>query len=208
MKRRVLKAVLAATIVASALALTSCGERTLSPSFTPDLWNSLNPDSSHNNPSYGHTPQVIDIEKTGIEFVGQALIRAAIGGVITTGRHTLIIPPGALTNDVVITLKDVSGTKGYVCCEALPEGLKFQKAVDLITDICDLEDPLGYTVYWVMSPGQLNEAWIDVHGRLTLNGQGLVVPLHHFSTYAPGKAGWGSQPGQAKNGTTTESVWE
>jgi len=118
------------------------------------------------------------------------LIRASTGGVVTAGRHRLTIPPGALKDDTSIQLKDISGSAGYVACEAYPEGLTFEKPVLLETSFGDLKNPFGYTIYWIANPGKADEEWVDMTSSLSSDGSGLTAWLTHFSTYAPGKAGW------------------
>ncbi|HEX7879795.1 MAG TPA: hypothetical protein VF720_10320 [Candidatus Eisenbacteria bacterium] len=130
------------------------------------------------------------------------IIRAASGGVITAGRHRLTIPPGALKQDTSIQLKDVSGSEGYVACEAYPEGLTFEKPVLLETFIGDIKNPFGYTIFWIANPGKSNENWVDMQATVTPDGQSLEAWLSHFSSYAPGKAGWTPRrgvPGHFRN---------
>ena len=137
------------------------------------------------------TIEVIDAEVV----TRTQLIRAATGGVITAGRHRLTIPPGALKQDTSIQLEDVSGAAGYVACEAYPEGLTFEKPVRLETCIGDLKNPFGWTIYWIANPGKNNEDWVDMQAIVSPDGLSLEAWLTHFSSYAPGKAGWSPRRG-------------
>lgn len=144
------------------------------------------------NPRPGLVPVVVSLDAVS----STVLIKAAQGGVVTAGRHRLIVPPGALKVDTEITLRDISSDNGYVTCEALPEGLQFQAPAWLETRFGDVIDPHGFTIYWVADPGTPAETWIELPARYTSDGQGLAVRLNHFSTYAPGKAGWGPVRGR------------
>ncbi|MDZ4805000.1 MAG: hypothetical protein SGI90_09090 [Candidatus Eisenbacteria bacterium] len=123
------------------------------------------------------------------------LVRAKDGGVVSAGRHRLTIPSGALKTDTMIQLKDVTGSAGFVSCEAYPEGLEFSKPVLLESSFRDLKDPFGFTIYWIANPGKSDENWVDMRAGLSADTQGLAVRLSHFSTYAPGKAGWAPRRG-------------
>lgn len=117
-------------------------------------------------------------------------VSALLGGTLNAGRHTLVIPPGALNKDTIITLRDVTGDRGRVECEALPEGLKFRIPATLFTRFSDLKLPQGYTMYWVVDEGTNSEEWIPVGGEISAGNIGISALLYHFSNYAPGKTGW------------------
>ena len=140
-------------------------------------------------------PETITAIGVSEEISVAVLVKAKDGGVVTAGRHRLTIPPGALKTDTMIQLKDVTGSAGFVACEAYPEGLEFSKPALLESSFRDLKDPFGFTIYWIANPGQLNEDWVDMRARLSADNQGLAIWLWHFSTYAPGKAGWAPRRG-------------
>lgn len=144
-------------------------------------------------------PETIDVIAVTEDIATAVLITAKAGGTVTAGRHRLTIPPGALKTDTIILLKDVTGTAGFVSCEAYPEGLEFLKPALLESSFRDLRDPVGFTIYWIANPGQSNEDWIDMRANISANTQGLAVWLHHFSTYAPGKAGWSPRRGGSRH---------
>jgi len=136
------------------------------------------------------TPETITVITVTEDIVSQVFITAKAGGVVTAGRHRLTIPPGALKSDTTIMLRDVTGTIGFVACEAYPEGLEFLKPALLESSFRDLKSPAGFTIYWIANPGMPDEEWVDMQAGLSCDAQGLGIWLHHFSTYAPGKAGW------------------
>lgn len=143
------------------------------------------------SPTTARKPETVStVLKDGSCISVTVLVRALDGGVVESGRHRLTIPPNALDSDTEITLVDVSMKLGYVSCEAYPEGLQFRKPARLESSFKDLKDPTGYSIFWVRDPGSRDEEWIDMRARVSLDGTGLTAMLTHFSTYAPGKAGW------------------
>ncbi|TPW13126.1 MAG: hypothetical protein FD129_1330 [bacterium] len=140
-------------------------------------------------------PETITVITVTEDISSSVLVTAKNGGVVSAGRHRLTIPPGALKDDTLIQLKDVTGSAGFVACEAYPEGLEFLKPALLESSFRDIRSPVGFTIYWVANPGQTDEQWIDMRAGLSADGTGLAVQLQHFSTYAPGKAGWAPRRG-------------
>lgn len=138
-------------------------------------------------------PISIEYDKNVVET--RVFVTAKEGGSVQAGRHQLVIPAGALPADTLITLRDVTSSSGHVACEAYPEGLHFLKPVLLTTHIGDVVDPTGYQIYWVSNPGLAAEDWVRMKSSLNSEGDGLCTWLQHFSTYAPGKAGWGPKAG-------------
>jgi hypothetical protein len=62
-----------------------------------------------------------------LRFVGEAKIIGPEGGTIDMGVHQLVVPQGALSEDVVITGELTTGP--LVAVDLLPHGLTFQKPV-------------------------------------------------------------------------------
>ena len=150
-------------------------------------------------------PQTVEVSVLDPEPISTTvLVTAKAGGLLTAGRHQLRIPAGALKSDTEITLKDMSGMVGFVTCEAYPEGIEFQVPVQLQTSFGDLKEPSKYTVFWIANPGSPDESWIDMRAVLSSDGMGLTTELTHFSTYAPGKAGWGPRRGRGSKSNIEE----
>jgi hypothetical protein len=173
-----------AAVIAVALLITSCGtEPTGVGGRTDDLNGSL---------SSLATSSVISVSapKTGQVITTSKKVSRLLGGTLTAGRHTLVIPPGALSKDTIITLKDVTGVMGRVECEALPEGLKFRLPATLITRFSDLTMVDGHAIYCVVNEGTASEQWVYVGSQVIVGNLGVSALLQHFSRYAPGKAGW------------------
>lgn len=127
--------------------------------------------------------------RTGLVISQTALVSAGLGGIITAGRHTLVISPGALKKDTEITVVDVTGAVGYVECELYPEGLRFKEDVTLVSVTSDLRSPADLTTYWIYKVNEKKLAR-DLGGVESIGGVGVLVHLEHFSTYRIGKAGW------------------
>jgi hypothetical protein len=141
----------------------------------------------------GLLPELVDVVEapiTGQVVENRKRISALLGGTITAGRHTLVFPPGALRSDTIITLRDLTGVKGRVECEALPEGLSFRLPVLLTSRFSDLVLVRAHTMYWIVGEDTPDEEWVPVGGVVSIGNLGLSVNLRHFSKYAPGKAGW------------------
>ena len=179
-------------LIASSIAPIGCGNQ--GPT-EPGM--SLQPDSSFipvpggdGDDMTATSVDVVSAPVTGKVVEKRVRISALLGGTISAGRHTLVIPPLALSRDTWITLRDVTGVMGRVECEALPEGLQFKLPATLITRFSDLELPHGHAIYWIVREGTADEQWVCVGGQLTVANLGISTPLFHFSSYAPGKAGW------------------
>jgi hypothetical protein len=134
--------------------------------------------------------QPVSAPVTGTVVTSSRKVSALLGGVVSAGRHTLVIPPGALTRDTIITLRDVTGVMGRVECEALPSGLQFRLPVLMVTRFADLKPPAGHALYWVLNEGTASEKWVLVGGQVTAGNLGISAQLTHFSRYCPGKNGW------------------
>jgi hypothetical protein len=160
-------------------------------------------DDTTTAPPTGDSPQLVHTAGSGLspqsggssgsgsgeDVRKSVLISALKGGSFNAGRHRLTFPPGALLRDTQITIVDVTNRVGFVECELYPEGIVFLKPVTLETQFSDITDPAGYSMYWLADDSPVN-VWMNVGGKLTSDGKGIVVTLHHFSDYAPGKTGW------------------
>jgi hypothetical protein len=116
-------------------------------------------------------------------------IDGAVGGVVSLGRCTLTLPPGAFEGTQTITMEcdDAGGLE----CRLYPEGLQFSQPVQLTMLLLGAPiDGPGATIYW-WDP--MAGSWVDMMGTYNPKGHTVTADLHHFSTYSPGKggrAGW------------------
>jgi hypothetical protein len=116
------------------------------------------------------------------------LVMAAKGGIVTAGRYTVTIPPFALTENTLITVR-VEEADGTVGCELLPHGIQFAAPVLLTMNLTGTSftatEPV--TIFWYdTSKG----VWVDVGATLDIATLRVSSQLPHFSSYKAGRAGW------------------
>ena len=132
--------------------------------------------------------------KPAVSVSRSVYIRAALGGVVSAGNFSVIVPPLALPDDAIITVRQPDMTKPVVELSVTPEDRNaFRLPVVLVADVSPMDAPLvsvSYLSWW----NPVASKWEPVDGSL-VNVAGLRVqaPLMHFSTYrveSNGKAGW------------------
>ena len=103
------------------------------------------------------------------------------GGILRVGPHSLIVPPGALDRDVVITGEAPKGN--FVKVEFQPEGLRFAQptALTMSYQSCGLLGSLNYTLVYLDDRRTVLEILPSVPNLLTRSVTGRV---DHFSNYA------------------------
>ncbi len=117
------------------------------------------------------------------------LVSADEGGIVSWGRFSLEFPPGALSEDTVISVDQPN--PHLIMCELQPHGLQFNVPVTLRIDyggsVAEDEEAsmpaLG--VYWY---NQGTGCWEGVGDNLDAEGDKMEAQLEHFSKYT---AGWG-----------------
>lgn len=103
------------------------------------------------------------------------------GGSITAGRHTLVIPEGALTQDVVVTAESPVGSRSEV--RFSPHGLQFEQPAALTMSYGHCSQPSGY----VRGLVYLDEGDDIVEAPPSLDivpADRVVGRIDHFSGYA------------------------
>jgi hypothetical protein len=100
----------------------------------------------------------------------------ATGGQIISGRHVLTLPPGAVHQNVDVTVIDLTDQLGYPAARILPEGLQFRRKGTLVTTVSDLLDPTMSEMYRVFNSHAHNGGvWTPLNAALTPDGSGLSV---------------------------------
>jgi hypothetical protein len=187
---RHLTAILVCSAAFALFLTTSCGDQTVSPSRSshPEFAQAdgITP-AAQSLPSRDASLETPEDPTYKPEQVSVPLL-PGVGGLVTIGRYSVLVPPGALASTTVITII-VREEEGYVSCELLPHGTTFAKPVTLRMDIreTDLAATTSVTIYW------LNDAtatWVDVGGTLDPSGLTVSTNLNHFSRFAAGRAGW------------------
>lgn len=102
------------------------------------------------------------------------------GGTIRVGKNTLVVPRGALSQQVTIKAEQVSGTTNSI--RFSPEGLRFSRPAQLTMsyDNCLLILPTKRIVYTDESLKVL-QILLTLDLRLTRT---VSAPIDHFSRYA------------------------
>lgn len=116
--------------------------------------------------------------------IAEQLISADQGGTMTLGRVTLSFPPGALTEDTVISMA-LSGPDGTQM-ELLPHGIQFQHPVTLSVDLTNLVSPTSQWVgvaWW----NDQHSRWDEISRHPASNTASAL--LWHFSQYVAYDAG-------------------
>jgi len=98
------------------------------------------------------------------------------GGSLSCGPYSLVIPPGALSGTVHITMTQVSPGAWPVDLE--PHGTQFNVPAVLTFDAYSEEDPASMSVQYFDPGKQLWEAWPTTHVGTTCSAQ-----LPHFSRW-------------------------
>lgn len=119
----------------------------------------------------------------------------SLGGSLTNGRWTVVIPAGAVEGAAKIALGVSNSTSSECQLEIWPADQNhFQVPATLTADCRSVSsDRLkSYVIYWY-NPS--TRTWVQVEGsRVDLVSKTVSAPLTHFSRYAvgpsEGKAGW------------------
>jgi hypothetical protein len=116
-----------------------------------------------------------------------------LGGTVSVGDFTLVVPPLALTRTASITVSQPDLTRPVVNLSISPSSAnKFLLPVLLTADAKRMSPSLlsvACISYYNPSTGK----WEDLASTVNLLGLTVSTPLWHFSTYrvsSEGKAGW------------------
>ena len=121
-------------------------------------------------------------------------VRALLGGIVSAGDFRVVIPPGALPGDAIVTVRQPDRTKPVVELDITPgDRNAFRLPVLLIADVSTLDASLvsgSYLSWWNPDAAR----WEACDQSAVNPAAGLVqAPLWHFSKYRverEGKAGW------------------
>jgi hypothetical protein len=115
-----------------------------------------------------------------------------LGGTVSAGQFRVVVPPGALRERALITVRQPRLDQRVVQLEVSPASANgFIVPVLLVADCHDIDPTLLslQTIWWWNPVAQRWDAVLNV--QLNLLGRTLTAPLWHFSTYkVGGKAGW------------------
>ena len=147
-----------------------------------------------------YIPDLVDgaIQQPGMTRV---TVNGNLGGTVERGIFRLDVPRNAVDGDVdfEISIPD----DGAIRVELSPHGLAFDKPVLLTIDL-NYAAGLGDKVK-LFSWNEKEEHWVVVGGKFNPKTRLLTCNLDHFSTYAPGRAGWIGGSGKPEESTDTKT---
>jgi hypothetical protein len=115
-----------------------------------------------------------------------------LGGTVSAGQFRVVVPPGALRERALVTVRQPRLDERLVQLEISPPSANgFVVPVLLVANCSDMDTKLLslQTIWWWNPAAQRWDAVLNV--QLNLLGRTLTAPLWHFSTYkVGGKAGW------------------
>jgi hypothetical protein len=107
-----------------------------------------------------------------------ALVSSEEGGSVSLGRYTLSFPPGALTRDTAITIRQADPVTMQM--ELEPHGIQFEKPVVLSVRVGDVVE--GAKVVGVAWHNENTGSW-EVVGEKDGAAEFAEAELWHFSGY-------------------------
>jgi hypothetical protein len=123
-------------------------------------------------------------------------ISNALGGQIVHGKVRLDVPPSALDLATTTRYKVEIPAGNEFRINLYPHRSQFREPVTLTIDLSDAVNVgENVTLYWY---DEDSNQWKNVGGTYDPVTKVLVAKLSHFSTYAPGRAGWNTDPGKPK----------
>lgn len=121
-------------------------------------------------------------------------IYGVLGGRVSAGNFTVILPPSAVSSVVTVTVTQPDVSKPVVSLHITPASAnKFKTPVTLVVDASRMStDRLARATLTWHDPETGN--WVPMSGcAVDLERRTIQAPLQHFSEYAiavDGKAGW------------------
>ena len=115
------------------------------------------------------------------DYAGEAAIIGPNGGSLKVGDHELVVPAGALTEEVLISAE--APTSSLVDVQLAPHGLQFQKPVELTLsyDRCVRPSLSDLLVVYLGQGNQLLELPPSVDDK---SDKDVTASIDHFSRYA------------------------
>jgi hypothetical protein len=184
-----------AGLLAFALAtLAGCSQSPTAPvtSQPPAGVSSVSPDQGWNEPPPAPPTTTVDPAVQPPAAESSRWLSPLLGGTVTAGQFKVVVPPGALRQRALVTVRQPRLDERLVQLEVSPASANgFLVPVLLVANCSDLDTKLlSLQTIWWWNPGA--QRWEAVLGvQINLLGRTLTAPLWHFSTYkVGGKAGW------------------
>ena len=172
-------------VLAAGLFVAGCTSLPTSPASSGNPGSAGSDSVSANAP--GRAPVALNVSRS-------AYVRSLLGGTVIAGNFRVVIPPGALSGDAIVTVRQPDKSKPVVELSITPEERNdFLLPVLLVADVGPMDHALVGASY--MSWWNPDAARWEPCSQSTVNvpDASLQAPLWHFSTYrveTDGKAGW------------------
>jgi hypothetical protein len=175
LKRRLLFAAILAASATTAWFLTGCQERDTT---TSPVRSNNTVRSNLLAPSGGDSLYVCAADTV---VASDTATIGLLGGTMSFGPHTLVIPPGALLKPTTITA--TVPADGHLTAEFQPEGLHFLLPATLTLGYaqCNPQPSSSLSIVYL---GPLGEILELLPSLLNLNSHTVSAPISHFSVYA------------------------
>jgi hypothetical protein len=104
------------------------------------------------------------------------------GGTLRVGNNDLVVPPGALTQSILLRGEVPADTVASI--RLSPEGLVFRRPAGLVLDAAGCSDPGGAAkVLYLDDAGNVLE---EIDAYYDPSWKRVAAPINHFSRYALG----------------------
>jgi hypothetical protein len=104
------------------------------------------------------------------------------GGTLRVGNNELVVPPGALTQSVLLRGEVPADTVASI--RLFPEGLVFRRPAGLVLDAAGCDNPGGAAkVLYLDDAGNVLE---EIDADYSPSWKRVAAPISHFSRYALG----------------------
>ncbi len=141
----------------------------------------------------GEPAQILGLLEGSSSTTTKTVTIGLLGGVVSAGDFTIVIPPAALTRTATVTVSQPDPTRPVVNLSISPATANgFLLPVVLTANARKMDRSLlsvACISYYNPSTG----TWEDLTSTVNLLGLTVSTPLWHFSTYrvtSGGKAGW------------------
>lgn len=113
----------------------------------------------------------------------EGIALSEFGAYMSLNRHRVRIPADAVKERTIVSIQEPDSR--YVVADYGPEGLKFEKPVEVSMhygglDLGDVEEE-DLTIYYYDPE---TEAWVDMHGMVDTVKEVVMIRTDHFSRYA------------------------
>jgi len=189
MSRRVGPPHLLALCMAVLLAVAGCSNL---PTAPQSIQSGSNADGTGGAPSQALSLNLLG-DSSGTTTTKSAVI-GLLGGVVSVGDFTVVIPPLALTQTATVTVSQPDLAHPVVNLSISPASANHFLLPVLLTANVKRLDPALLSIATISYYNPATARWETVPGvSLSLLNLTLTAPLSHFSTYrvsTDGKAGW------------------